>query len=206
MEAGVSRLLMKNYTANADLMSINESIDNVKLESSVDPSIGWETDGRVPPHFFGELTKTMDGCLLLNEKGYFTFFADFLKENGLKSLSGAILKRFKAILWTVGHIGSTPLGLNLLFEQDLVTLISNISKNSCILSVRGTCCYVLGLISKTYAGTQALMNLGWQTLSKDKDVFDGIVVPLDLNSFLCVSLFNIRLKKQTMLDLGLLKR
>lgn len=53
----------------------------------------------------------------------------------------------KAALWAVGHIGTSPLGLPLLTEAEILKDIVNVCEKSSTLSIRGTAFYVLGLLA-----------------------------------------------------------
>lgn len=55
----------------------------------------------VPSHFYGELVKTPEGCQILEEKGHFLDFADFIRDSGLENQDLEGLLRLKSILWAV---------------------------------------------------------------------------------------------------------
>ena len=94
-------------------------------------------DGLSPPHFYGELTKTEDGCSLLREKGHFQYFADYIRNYSLENHSPEIYQQLKAVLWAVGSIGATKNGLPFLEEEDIVKDIVHIAESSEILSLKG---------------------------------------------------------------------
>jgi hypothetical protein len=58
-------------------------------------------DGISPPHFYGELAKTDEGCQLLKEKGHFRDFAKFIREHGLESRDTSVIAKLKSVLWAV---------------------------------------------------------------------------------------------------------
>lgn len=58
-------------------------------------------DGTVPPHFYGELTKTEEGCHLLREKGHFVEFSQFIRQHGLEASDSDLLNKLKSVLWAV---------------------------------------------------------------------------------------------------------
>ncbi|CAJ0913301.1 7500_t:CDS:2 [Entrophospora sp. SA101] len=41
-------------------------------------------DGLTPPHFYGELIKTIEGCQMLRDKGHFTEFSNYIKNHGME--------------------------------------------------------------------------------------------------------------------------
>jgi rapamycin-insensitive companion of mTOR len=94
-------------------------------------------DGWTPPHFYGELTRTEDGCMLLKEKGHFQLFANFIRNYSVDHHDPETILRLKATLWAVGNIGSTRNGLPFLEEEDIVKDIINMAEKSDIISLKG---------------------------------------------------------------------
>ncbi|ORY65669.1 hypothetical protein LY90DRAFT_700655 [Neocallimastix californiae] len=90
------------------------------------------------PHFYGELTKTPQGCSLLERKGHFKHFVEYIKAYSKKNIisTNKILK-LKAVLWAVGHIGSTKNGVSFLIEDGIINTIIKLAENSTILSIKG---------------------------------------------------------------------
>lgn len=58
-------------------------------------------DGTAPPHFYGELVKTDEGCDMLEESGHFPEFADFIRQHGLEDFDPEIIDKLKSVLWAV---------------------------------------------------------------------------------------------------------
>ena len=79
----------------------------------------------------------------------------------------------RAALWSLGHIASTSLGLSLL-PTDVISFISTSALSHPTLSFRGTCYYLLSLITRSPAGRATLERLGW-VMSTNPGV--GVVVP-----------------------------
>lgn len=92
-----------------------------------------------PPHFYGELTKTEEGCNLLREKGHFKLFANFVRNFPLEKHfeTEELLGQLKAVLWALGNIGATKNGLPFLEEEDIVKDIISMAESSDILSLKG---------------------------------------------------------------------
>ncbi|XP_034721615.1 rapamycin-insensitive companion of mTOR-like, partial [Etheostoma cragini] len=63
-----------------------------------------------------------------------------------------------------GNIGSSNWGLNLLQEENVIPDILALAQHCDVLSVRGTCVYVLGVISKTRQGCELLKTFGWDAV------------------------------------------
>ncbi|RUS19260.1 hypothetical protein BC937DRAFT_87759 [Endogone sp. FLAS-F59071] len=143
-------------------------------------------DGLTPPHFYGELTKTTEGCDLLREKGHFQIFADFIRNYSMENRDPDIVRNLKAVLWAVGNIGATKNGLPFLEEEDIVKDIVYMAERSEVLSIKGTCYYVLGLIAKTQQGVDVLGELGWEGVVTPNGVVEGICVPIHLKLFLSI--------------------
>lgn len=143
-------------------------------------------DGVVPPHFYGEMAKTELGCQILHEKGHFPEFALFVRQHGREKEDSELILKLKSILWTVGNIGSSTGGLPFLEEEDVIPVILEIAEQSLVLSVRGTCFFVLGLISATAQGAEILSDYGWEATLSPLGFPTGLCVPLDLDKFLSV--------------------
>jgi len=137
------------------------------------------------PHFYGELTKTPQGCSLLERKGHFKHFVEYIKAYSKKNIisTNKILK-LKAVLWAVGHIGSTKNGVSFLIEDGIINTIIKLAENSTILSIKGTCFFVLGLIANTSKGCIILKEYGWETPFLPYNKIVNYCVPLDTSRFL----------------------
>lgn len=94
-------------------------------------------DGLSPPHFYGELTKTEEGCALLRAKGHFRLFTDSIRSYSVEIQDAELMQQLKSVLWAVGNIGSTRNGLPFLEEEDIVKDIVYLAENSEVLSLKG---------------------------------------------------------------------
>ncbi|KAG0047318.1 hypothetical protein BGZ83_007616 [Gryganskiella cystojenkinii] len=135
-------------------------------------------------HFYGELTRTEEGCELLRKKGYFSDYARYIREHCAESKDSAIIAELKSVLWAVGNIGSTVGGLPFLEEEALIKYIVGIAERSKTLSLKGTCFYVLGLLCKTTQGMEILEDYGWQGILHLDKTPRGLCLPRDLSKFL----------------------
>ncbi|KDO20660.1 hypothetical protein SPRG_13413 [Saprolegnia parasitica CBS 223.65] len=124
----------------------------------------------LPPHLYGELAKTKDGIVLLQQSGYVTELVVAVKD-----AATAPLER-RAALWAVGHIAATTRGLELLLSvaEDLLDVIVDMATSATMLSLRGTCFFVLGIIARSAPGKRALAKYGWDT---PRDARAMIAVP-----------------------------
>lgn len=141
-------------------------------------------DGVVPPHFYGEMSKTELGCQVLSEKGHFSEFSHFVKQHGLESEDPELILKLKSILWAMGNVGATEGGLPFLEEEEIIPAILDIAEHSLIPSVRGTCFFVLGLISSTSQGAEILDDYRWEATLSPLGVPTGLCIPLDLDKFI----------------------
>jgi hypothetical protein len=66
--------------------------------------ISSDFDDIVPPHFYGEMAKTELGCQVLQEKGHFTEFAQFIRQHSREYEDIDIIMKLKSILWAVVNI------------------------------------------------------------------------------------------------------
>lgn len=140
-------------------------------------------EGTVPPHFYGEMSKTELGCQILQEKGHFSDFSQFIRQHGHEQKDIEIIMKLKSILWAVGNVGATEGGLRFLEEEELIPALLDIAQNSPIPSLRGTCFFVLGLISSTPEGAEILAEYGWEAALSPLGVPMGICLPADLEKF-----------------------
>jgi large subunit ribosomal protein L17e len=141
-------------------------------------------DGVVPPHFYGGMSKTELGCQVLSEKGHFSEFSHFIKQHGLESEDLELILKLKSILWAVANVGATEGGLPFLEEEEIIPAILEIAEHSLIPSVRGTCFFVLGLISSTTQGAEILDDYRWEATLSPLGVPTGLCIPLDLGKFI----------------------
>ncbi|RKP00256.1 hypothetical protein CXG81DRAFT_13438, partial [Caulochytrium protostelioides] len=121
-------------------------------------------DAGIPPHFYGEIAKTPEGCAILAAHGSVGVFSAFIKRcvHSAAPLDPERAQRLKAVLWAVGHIGAAETGARLLLEDDLVADLVALAETSGMCSVRGTAFYVLGLCSRAPSIAAALAALGWE--------------------------------------------
>ena len=150
----------------------------------------------VPPHFYRELARTEEGCLLLQEKGHFEEFAWYIKEHGLENEDIEIVTKTKGCLWAIGNIGSMILGAPFLDEANIVESIINIAENSQVLTLKGTAFFVLGLISKTMQGLEILLEHGWDGTTTTMGESLGFCVPLKLGKLLSVRRYFIFIRNR----------
>ncbi|KAF9533164.1 Rapamycin-insensitive companion of mTOR, N-term-domain-containing protein [Crepidotus variabilis] len=141
-------------------------------------------DGTVPSHFYGEMAKTELGCQVLQEKGHFTEFAEFIRQHNHESEDIDLILKLKSILWAVGHIGSTEGGLHFLEEEEIIPVILEIAEESPIPALRGTCFFILGLISSTSQGAEILDDYDWEATLSPLGMPVGICIPADIDKFI----------------------
>ncbi|EGG07719.1 uncharacterized protein MELLADRAFT_48033 [Melampsora larici-populina 98AG31] len=156
-------------------------------------------DGTPPPHFYGELVKTEEGRELLRSKGHFQTFLDTIRKHGLEETDLEVITELKTALWAVGNIGSSTGGLTFLEPEGVIDEIAGIAETSNVFSVRGTCCYILGLISSTLEGSELLSDSGWKSVQTPLGTLTGICVPERLNEFIVNPTW--KLKKKPLPDL-----
>jgi hypothetical protein len=111
----------------------------------------------LPPHLFGELAKTELGSALLKSSGMIELvLKDLYNTNNLPATR-------KAALWVVGNVGASDSGLELLRNFKVIDYVVKEARTCSVLSVRGTCFYVLGMLSRTDEGRTRLNALGWES-------------------------------------------
>ncbi|CAK5284163.1 unnamed protein product, partial [Mycena citricolor] len=143
-------------------------------------------EGTVLPHFYGEMAKTDLGCQILHEKGHFAEFSEFIRLHSSESDDSEVILKLKSILWAVGNIGATEGGLHFLEEEEIIPTVLDIAQNSLIPSVRGTCFFVLGLISSTSQGAEILDDYRWEATLSPLGLPTGLCIPVDLDVFVSI--------------------
>ena len=133
-----------------------------QLKSSIDEQMrSQEEYGTVPPHFYRELTRTVEGCQLLRDSGHFDAFVANIRDKWDEHEDSETMLKLKGSLWAVGNVGSMELGASFLEETDVVGWVVKIATSSEVMTIRGTAFFVLGLISRSLHGMEILTEHGW---------------------------------------------
>ena len=144
--------------------------------------------GIVPPHFYRELTRTMEGCKLLKDSGHFEEFASTIQSFWSESKDAETMLKLKGCLWAVGNVGSMELGAPFLEVSSVVKYIIMIAEKSEVMSMRGTAFFVLGLISRSLHGMEILVEHGWDAATDQNGQSLGYCLPPSLDILFSVSL------------------
>ncbi|KAI0127811.1 cytosolic regulator pianissimo [Xylariales sp. AK1849] len=162
---------------------IEDPDDQPNRLSMYEDDLEADQDSHVPPHFYRELTRTKEGCRLLEDKGHFAEFASTIREYGMQSDEPEILTKVKGCLWAVGNVGSMELGAPFLESTDVVEHIVRIAETHEVMSLRGTAFFVLGLISRSTHGLEMLSEYGWDCNTTPLGTSLGFCLPSKLSSF-----------------------
>lgn len=146
-----------------------------------------EADPHVPPHFYRELTRTEEGCKLLEQKGHFLEFANTIREYGMHADDPELMTKVKGCMWAVGNVGSMDRGAPFLEGCDVVQHIVKIAEKHEVMSMRGTAFFVIGLISRSVHGLEILSEHGWDANTNSLGMSTGSCVPNNLSKFLSLS-------------------
>ncbi|KAK8850712.1 hypothetical protein IAR55_004632 [Kwoniella newhampshirensis] len=147
----------------------------------------WQYDGPAPTHFLGELTKTPEGCQLVKERGIVAEFAEIVRLHGMEVEDQSVLTSLKSVLWALGNIGATEGGLPFLEDEEIIEDIVEIAEQSPILTIRGTCFFVIGLISSTRMGAEILEEYGWIATRTPLGHTTGLCLPNDISRFVAIA-------------------
>lgn len=166
----------------------------------------------VLPHLYGELARHRFGIQLIQEQCLLSDAIQIVLQESIDSLFEIF--QLKAALWTIGHIASTVLGINLILsshrksqlsqttdpfqdeasdgsadcngtksndeeyedeEPDIIARIVDMAYNCEVLTIRGTCFFILGLMACTSTGADRLEELGWECVRhKGSDIWPVI--------------------------------
>ncbi|XP_044520205.1 rapamycin-insensitive companion of mTOR isoform X3 [Gracilinanus agilis] len=141
----------------------------------------------LPIHLYGQLVHHKTGCHLLEVQSVVPDLSYTIRSPMLDKWEG--VKQLKAALWALGNIGSSNWGLNLLQEENVIPDIMALAQHCEVLSIRGTCVYVLGLIAKTKQGCDILKFHNWDAVRHSRKQ-PWPVVPDDMEQ-LCNELSSI---------------
>lgn len=174
IEASLARAFVEMPEETSNRMSVDE--DNFELDG--------DNDAHVPPHFYRELTRTKEGCKLLQDKGHFEDFASTIRDYGMLSNDPELILKVKGCLWAVGNVGCMELGGPFLEESDVVENIVKIAESHEVMSLRGTAFFVLGLISRSVHGLEIMSEFGWESNTTTMGGASlGLCIPQNLNKF-----------------------
>eukprot|EP00736_Rhodelphis_marinus_P009647 Rmarinus@m.28659 len=109
----------------------------------------------LPLHFYGQLAQTKVGVGLLLESGHVARHVAIVRDES----SSGIQRR--ASLWLVGQVGSTEIGFEAFELGGVLEYIISLAESAPVLSLRGTCVYVLGLFSRCETARAILERRGW---------------------------------------------
>ena len=162
-------------------------------KSSNDEHFKSQEYGTVPPHFYRELTRTVEGCRLLRESGHFEAFVATIRDSWAKQADAETMLKVKGCLWAVGNVGAMELGAPFLEESHVVTWIVKIATLSQVMTMRGTAFFVLGLISRSLHGMEILAEHGWSAATDHMGRSLGYCLPPDLGVLLSMDRQGTRL-------------
>ena len=160
-----------------------------KPQSSLDEQLEPQNYGSVPPHFYRELTRTAEGCELLQAKGHFEEFAATIQDFRFEDEDPETILKVKGCLWAVGNVGSMELGAPFLERTDVVKYIVQIAETSQVMTLRGTAFFVLGLVSRSLHGQEILAEFGWDGTVNVMGESLGYVLPLEFKKLFSIQPF-----------------
>lgn len=119
----------------------------------------------LPPHIYGQLAQHAEGIEVIEREDILSSFVEIIHSPDYSS-DLSILK-LKASLWAVGHIGSYSLGFSLILKENIISEIVNLAADAALLAIRGTCFFILGLLSSTPEGCCTLREFGWEAVRRN---------------------------------------
>lgn len=113
----------------------------------------------LPPHLYGQLCQHPEGFKMLLDHGGIDEMMKLIKSNNV-STDDEIM-HLKSAIWSIGHLGASHQGLDLLKAHEMLDLFVFLCENSAIYSIRATAFYALSLSATTRPGADELFRLGW---------------------------------------------
>ncbi|KAL9639588.1 MAG: hypothetical protein Q9204_001035 [Flavoplaca sp. TL-2023a] len=172
----VEAMLSREFSA-----SLNGMSQSHMHESSLLPK-----HSALPPHFYRELSRTKEGCVLLQDSGHFDKFVATIRDARTEQEDQEAMTKLKGSLWAVGNIGSMELGASFLDDSDVVQWIVEIAEHSEVATLRGTAFFVLGLISRSLHGMEIITEHGWLTATDYYGRSIGCCLPSSLGVFFSI--------------------
>ncbi|CAL1276055.1 unnamed protein product [Larinioides sclopetarius] len=121
----------------------------------------------LPPHMYGQLVQHAEGVNVLLDNGVLPeLYNNICHPNFSTDMD---ILHLKASLWALGHVGSYPLGLKIIIKEDLIQYIVDIAATAPVFAIRGTCYFVLGLLSSTVEGLDILREHGWEAVQRNHE-------------------------------------
>ncbi|XP_045157719.2 rapamycin-insensitive companion of mTOR-like isoform X2 [Mercenaria mercenaria] len=118
-------------------------------------------DVYVPTHLYGELVQHKESFNLLRQQTYIDDYFECIRCQELKTEDDIL--HLKTALWAVGHISMSSWGVSWLQEEKIVPEVIRLAEESAIYSIRGTCIFILGMVSSTREGAMLLSQYGWES-------------------------------------------
>jgi hypothetical protein len=154
--------------------SLNRRVNS--QDTAFTHSFSAEDEVYPPPHFFGELSKTKEGCKILKKSNAIN---KFIKT--IKSPKYSHIER-RAAIWALGHVASNESGWTFLQPLNVAQLLADIvNSTSADLCTKGTCFYVLGMMSSLPQVRQSLAEIGWEFPEQSRGGPSRIALPINLH-------------------------
>ncbi|KAJ1916824.1 hypothetical protein H4219_003557 [Mycoemilia scoparia] len=136
-----------------------------------------------PPHLFGELAKSSSGRELLIDSEIPTLLFETLDNIKWDSTDPTDILTLKATLWALGSVGSCEEGYLMIESNRAIPKLLEVAESSTVLSIKGTCLYTLGLLSRSQYAAEVFEEQGW-TLCYNSDGGYEYAIPSKIEKIL----------------------
>ncbi|OLY84746.1 Protein ste16 [Smittium mucronatum] len=116
----------------------------------------------IPMHLFGQLGFCDEGLKVLHKNEIISLLVETLENIEWHSSEPIDCLGLKATIFALGSIGVSENGFKALTEHNIVQKIINLSKISKVASIKGSCLFVLGMLSRNVKNAKILDNFGWE--------------------------------------------
>lgn len=135
------------------------------------------------PHFYNQIAQTAAGAQYMVESGDVKILVNFVRENIDPGMSEKLALKLRAALWALGMFGSSEHGFEILDKMNFVQEVAHHTVHSPVLSVKGTCMYIMGLFSRSVLGEKRIQELGFWVPPDNLEHDLGVAIPRDLKTF-----------------------
>ncbi|KAJ1822841.1 hypothetical protein LPJ56_000531 [Coemansia sp. RSA 2599] len=156
------------------------------FSSTPDGSMTMTSNPQTPPtpaHLFGELVKSAGGREFLQQVGIPRLLFETLGNIPWNSALGNDVAGLKATLWAIGAMGASKEGYLLIEPFDAFGKILEVARQAKSMSIKGTCLYALGLLSRSQFAAETFKERGWRLCSSCYGLYE-YAVPSRLEAIL----------------------
>ncbi|PWA02839.1 hypothetical protein BB558_001018 [Smittium angustum] len=131
----------------------------------------------IPEHLFGQLSYCKKGIAALNKSDITTLLAETLGNIEWDSTDYSDILGLKATLLAIGSICVSDDGFLLMEKRNVISQVLQVAQMATVASLKGTCIFVIGQISRNKSASKILANSGWVFCYSHTNMYQYAVPP-----------------------------